>query len=104
MDFAHAARLATAWVEIMSDGACRIEREKTIAKPYGWIFFYESKEFLDNGTESARFFGNAPIIVDRNTFELRLTGTARPLKEYLAKYEASLPPAALQPRPQLPTC
>ena len=103
MDFAQAAALATAWVEIRSEGKARIVREATIAKPYGWIFFYESNEFLDNGTWSAQLLGNAPIIVDRNTSELRLTGTARPLEEYLAKYEASLPPAALQRRPQLPT-
>jgi hypothetical protein len=103
MDFAQAARLATAWVEIMSEGACRIEREKTIAKPYGWIFFYQSKEFLDDGIQSAALYGNAPIIVDRSTSELRLTGTARPLEEYLAEYEASLPPAALQRRPRPPT-
>src|SRR5215467_2416646 len=80
----------------------RIVREATIAKPYGWIFFYQSNEFLDNGDPRAMLVGNAPIIVDRNTSELRVTGTARPLEEYLAKYEAALPPAALQRTPQPP--
>jgi hypothetical protein len=103
MDFRQAAALANAWVDIVLKGSARIEREKTIAKPYGWIFFYQSNEFLDSGTQSAALGGNAPIIVDRNSFELRLTGTARPLEEYLAEYEASLPPPALQRRPQLPT-
>jgi hypothetical protein len=103
MDFTKAAALATAWADIVCDESARIVREATIAKPYGWIFFYQSKEFLDGGTISTALAGNAPIIVDRNTLELRLTGTARPLEEYLAKYEASLPPAALQQRPQLPT-
>jgi hypothetical protein len=103
MDFTQAAALATAWVDILRDGGARIIREATIAKPYGWIFFYQSNEFLDSGTPSAMLAGNAPIIVDRNTAELRVTGTARPLEEYLAKYEASLPPAALQRAPQLPT-
>jgi hypothetical protein len=103
MDFTQAAALARAWVDILSEGEAQIVQKATIAKPYGWIFFYQSNEFLDSGTWSAQLAGNAPIIVDRYTFELRLTGTARPLEEYLAEYEASLPPAALQGRPQLPT-
>src|SRR5215510_14101163 len=101
MDFRKAAALAAAWVDIVCEGKARIVREATIAKPYGWIFFYQSNEFLD-GNPRAMLVGNAPIIVDRNTCELRVTGTARPLEEYLAKYEASLPPAALQCTPQPP--
>jgi len=88
-------------LNLYPEGRARIVREATIAKPYGWIFFYQSNEFLDNGT--AQLAGNAPIIVDRNTLELRVTGTARPLEEYFAEYEASIPPAALQGAPQLLT-
>jgi hypothetical protein len=102
MDFDKAAALATAWVEILCDGRARIVRESTIAKPYGWIFFYQSKEFLDNGTALARFAGNAPIIVNRNSSEIRVTGTAKPLKHYLEEYEKTLPPVSLQQAPQLP--
>jgi hypothetical protein len=103
MHFERAAALATAWVDIVCGGDARIVREATIAKPYGWIFFYQSKEFLDNGTPLAQLAGNAPIIVNRNTGELRLTGTARRLEHYLAEYEKTLPPVTLQMRPQLPT-
>jgi hypothetical protein len=103
MDFEQAAALATAWVDIRCEGRARIIRESTIAKPYGWIFFYQSKEFLDNGIESAAFVGNAPIIVNRNTSELRVTGTARTLERYLEEYEKTLPPVSLQCAPQLPT-
>jgi hypothetical protein len=103
MDFKKAAALATAWVEILCEGEARIVRGATIAKPYGWIFFYQSKEFLDNGTASAQLVGNAPIIVNRNTHELRVTGTARPLQYYLEEYEKSLPPVSLQRAPQPPT-
>jgi immunity protein 35 of polymorphic toxin system len=103
MDFTQAAALASAWVEIVCGRRARIIRELTIAKPYGWIFFYQSKEYLDNKTQSAMLAGNAPIIVNRNTHELRLTGTARPLEEYLAAYESTLPPITLQCTPQPPT-
>ncbi|MBR0728562.1 hypothetical protein JQ636_02980 [Bradyrhizobium japonicum] len=103
MDFDKAAELATAWVDIVSEGQARIVRECTVAKPYGWIFFYQSKEFLDGGNASASLAGNAPIIVDRNTSELRVTGTAKPLEHYLVEYEKALPPAALRRTPQLPS-
>jgi hypothetical protein len=103
MDFRKAASLASAWVDILSDGEARIVPEATIAKPYGWIFFYQSKAFLDRGTPSSQFAGHAPIIVDRNTGELRVTGTARPLEHYLEQYERSLPPVALQRIPQPPS-
>jgi hypothetical protein len=103
MDFEQAANLAMAWVDTVCRGQARIVREATIAKPYGWVFFYQSKEFLDHGTESALLAGNAPILVDRHTDELRVTGTAQPLESYLKDYEKSLPPAALLRTPQPPT-
>jgi immunity protein 35 of polymorphic toxin system len=103
MDFEKAAALATAWVDIVCEGQARIVREATIAKPYGWIFFYQAKEHLDNGSASARLAGNAPIIVNRSTSELRVTGTAKPLKHYLEEYEKTLSPVSLQRAPQLPT-
>ena len=103
MDFDKAVVLATAWVDILCEGGARIVRESTIAKPYGWRFFYQSKEFLDVGNPSAQLVGNAPIIVNRNTRELRLFGTAKPLEQYLTEYENTLPPGSLQQTPQLPT-
>lgn len=103
MDFDKAAALATAWVDILCEGQGRIVRESTIAKPYGWIFFYQSKEFLDENVPSAELAGNAPIIVNRNTNELLVTGTAKPLEHYLKEYEKTLPPIWLQQAPQLPT-
>lgn len=103
MDFEEAAALATAWVNIKCKGQARIMRDLTIAKPYGWIFFYQSNEYLDGGDEMPMLVGNAPIVVNRNTSELRLTGTARPLEHYLEEYEKTLPPATLQQAPQRPT-
>ncbi|WP_315729101.1 YrhB domain-containing protein [Bradyrhizobium sp. SZCCHNS2015] len=90
MDFEQATAIATAWVDIVCGGEARIVQPSTVTKPYGWIFFYESKDFLDNGIELARLAGNAPIIVNRNTNELRVTGTAMPLEHYLKQYEKTL--------------
>jgi hypothetical protein len=101
MDFEKAAALATAWVDIMNEGSACIIREATIAKPYGWIFFYQSKEYLETGNFLEQLVGNAPIIVNIHG-ELGLTGTAFPLEHYLAEYEKTLPPVWLQLTPQLP--
>ncbi|MCP3368029.1 YrhB domain-containing protein [Bradyrhizobium cajani] len=91
MDFEKAAALATAWVELTSEGSARIQRELTVAKPYGWIFFHQSKEFLDGGDFTAQLVGNVPFIVDRDTLELRITGSsAMPLEYHLAEYERTL--------------
>jgi hypothetical protein len=100
MDFRKAAALATAWVDILLEGQACIVREATIAKPYGWIFFYQSKQYIETGDFSAQLLGNAPIIIDRTTSEIRVTGTRLPLEHYLAEYEQILPSAALQRAPQ----
>ncbi|MCA1552427.1 hypothetical protein I6F36_37320 [Bradyrhizobium sp. BRP19] len=103
MDFEKAAALATLWVELTCEGQARIVRESTVAKPYGWIFFYEAKQFLDIGDDSAALVGNAPIIVDRDTLELRSRATAWPLEHHLNEYEKTLALASLQRAPQPPT-
>lgn len=38
----------------------------TIAKPYGWVFFYNSRELLETRNISFALGGNGPIIVEHN--------------------------------------
>jgi hypothetical protein len=52
----------------------------------GWYFCYQSKEFLDTGGFSAQLAGNGPFLIDRDSGELVVLGTARPLEEYLNEY------------------
>jgi Immunity protein 35 len=89
-------RLAECWVEITSRGSAVIVDDATLAKPYGWIFFCQSRAYLESGNFSDILAGNATLIVDRFDGELRVTGTARSIEEYLAAYESTLPPARLQ--------
>lgn len=99
MTYKQAEKLAKTWVDIIGDGEYTILWEHTVDKPYGWVFFYNHKKFVE-GDEDFQLVGNAPIIVDRVNGELRVTGTGRPLEYYLAEYEATLPPARLQMRPE----
>jgi hypothetical protein len=59
----------------------------TIEKPWGWVFFYESRRFLETGDDSSRLLGNAPIIVNAESGIAADTGTAHPVEHYIAEYE-----------------
>ena len=61
-----------------------------IERPFGWIFFYNTREFLETDNFSSALAGNAPYIVNRFTGALVATGTAHPIEHYLSAYEASL--------------
>ncbi len=55
----------------------------TIEKSYAWIFFCQSKRYLESGNFSDRLAGNAPIVVAKADGRVHQTGTAYPLQHYL---------------------
>lgn len=59
----------------------------TIEKPYGWIFFYDSKLYQE--TKETRYIiaGNSPIIVDKKTGEQTSYASAYGLERMLQEYE-----------------
>ena len=57
---------------------------------FGWVFSYNSKELLDTSDLSKAVVGNTPIIVDKMTGELTVTGTAHPIEYYIEQYKAKL--------------
>ena len=62
----------------------------TIVKPYGWIFSYNSKMFLEKGINSYRLAGNGPVIVNKHTETIEFFGTNKPLQEIVREYEQKL--------------
>lgn len=60
----------------------------TIERPFGWVFFYNSKQFLETRDISQALVGNAPLIVDRADGSVHVTGTAEPTEHYIKEYEA----------------
>ena len=95
--FEQAARLAKAWIDVMGEGLAELDPGPTIAKPYGWVFFYQSSEFLrDTSDFRNALVGNAPFLVDRVDGEVRVLGTAHSVEWYLAEYEKTIPVARLQ--------
>src|SRR5882757_5970607 len=67
-----------------------VVEESTIEKPFGWIFFYQSKEFLETGIFMHRLAGNGPVFVNRMTAEIDFFGSIPPLDVILADYEKKL--------------
>src|SRR5437870_2541560 len=64
-----------------------INEKCTIEKPFGWVFFYNSKRYLETGENSYRLAGNGPVIVNKYEASVEFFGTNRPPEEILAEYE-----------------
>ena len=69
---------------------CVVLEDQTIEKEWGWVFFYQSKAYIESGDFRDMLGGNAPIIVNRATGVLSKTGTAFDVEHYINEYEASL--------------
>ena len=99
MDYAEAARLAQVWVDIFSHGQGVILEKETLSRPYGFVFFWDGREYARTGRNG--FIGNTPILIDHHG-DLKVLGAMRPIEEQLAKYEATLPPGRMKEVPKPP--
>lgn len=83
---------AEAWiasVPIEPDDEVVLSGEPTETE-FGWVFFYNSKHYVETGDVSYALTGNAPIVVMKATGEIRGTGTAHTLEDYLDEIRGSL--------------
>lgn len=60
--------------------------DQTIEFEGGWVFFYNSKKFLETGAIRDTLAGNAPIIVGKAEGSIQVTGTAYPIEHYIRAY------------------
>ena len=77
-------------IELGADVEWMILDDQTLEYDWGWAFFYQSREFVETGEPSAMLAGNAPYLVNRETEEVVLTGTAYPVEHYVRDYEDQL--------------
>lgn len=75
--------------DIEGDEPVLIE-DDTLQEDFGWVFFYESRIFLETQIFSYCLAGNAPIIVNKNDGSVFITGTARPVEDYIEEYRRKL--------------
>jgi len=103
LTFTKARLLAETWAQCVCGDGIELVQDATIAKPYGWIFFYQSSAYLQNPEDfSLALAGNAPVIIDRDSGEIILLGTALPTAEYLKRFEDKLPPARMHVKIEQP--
>jgi hypothetical protein len=74
---------------------CVILEEYTIVKPYGWIFFYNSRQFVETKNWLYALGGNGPAVVERDSGRVTLLGSAHPPEDEIGRFERErgLPPA-----------
>ncbi len=59
----------------------------TIAKPYGWILFYNSRRYLETGDILHAFGGNGPVVVLHDG-AVHMLGTGHAPETTIAAFEA----------------
>jgi Immunity protein 35 len=61
--------------------------EQTLEEEFGWVFFYNSKAYLETGDFRHSLAGNAPFIVEKSNGSLHVTGIAMPIGCYLEAFK-----------------
>jgi len=63
---------------------------ETIEEDFGWVFFYNTEQYLSSGNISESLAGNAPFIIDRIQGTIHETGTAEPIEVYIDQFKKGL--------------
>ncbi|HSN26883.1 MAG TPA: YrhB domain-containing protein, partial [Kofleriaceae bacterium] len=69
------------------DGGLVVLPEHTVGLPYGWMFLYTSKKYLQTGALNDAIAGNGPVVIMAATGELVTLGTALAPNDALAEFE-----------------
>ena len=60
------AEEAVAALGSASGGDFALIYDRTVEANEGWVFFYNTREFIETGNSDSRLAGNGPIFVNRN--------------------------------------
>ena len=90
MTYDDARKKVEIYLQKMSGGenySLVVIEDATIEKNFGWVFFYNSKKYLETKNFSDMIVGNAPILISSTNGELFETGTALPIESYIDNFE-----------------
>ncbi len=73
-----------------SDDVYVVVDEGTIEKPYGWVFFYNSKTYLETDDYRYQLAGNGPVIVNKSNGTAEFFGASESPEVLIAEYEKNL--------------
>jgi hypothetical protein len=68
-------------------GGLTIIDNATIEKPYAWIFFYNSKQFIETGNIMDALGGNAPLFISKFTGHIATFATGQSIDKMIDEYE-----------------
>jgi hypothetical protein len=63
--------------------------ERTRATPYGWVFFFNSRRFVETRDVLLALGGNGPIVFERDTAAIVELPSHSPPDEVIRHYEAT---------------
>ena len=69
------------------DNPLAVVEKSTIERPFGWVFFYNSKKYIETGVFRYRLAGNGPVIVNKSTQVVEFCGSNKPVQELIEDYE-----------------
>ena len=80
--------MAKKWVtnHVSKNHPSQIMEDATKEYDFGWVFFYQSVQYLKTKEFFGGLVGNAPLIVDRDNGTLHVTGTIESPEFYVEKY------------------
>lgn len=74
----------------LEDDSILLLTDMTIEKEKYYVFFYNSKKYVETEDMAYALAGNAPVILNKETGMIVATGTAYPVEYYMEEYEKKL--------------
>lgn len=73
--------------ELKSNEPLKLLEDKTVEKDFGWVFFYNTKRFLETHDRKYMMPGNAPFVVEREDGSVHFLFSSVPPNQAIEKYE-----------------
>lgn len=103
LSYLQAEQLAEMLLDLQFGGKAVLLKDQTVSLPYGWVFYYQGRRWVETRSNGDKIIGGGPILVDRFKADIRnITGAGTILQDWLADYEKSLHPNDLKATPQRP--
>ena len=77
-----------------------VDDRNTIERPFGWVFYYNSRKFIETGSDRYRLLGPGPVIVDRHSGVIKFFGSDTSDEEAIEEYERELEGGRGQSKPK----
>jgi hypothetical protein len=95
-----AAAVAAAEVQRIGAGAFAVVEQSTVEIDIGWVFFYQSRRYLESGAFDDQLAGNGPLFVHRRDGSLHHCWSGETWEEAIKRYRdtgRALPPGLQEP-------